>query len=344
MTQDSPDFQLTITVETMAPDDSPDWQITAVGPGGVSVGGYKSLTGPGQTATPGDLTQAGGFTVDDSEGHGIDLTSPGDVGVQSNVVGKLGFFGVPPVYQQPVPTTLGEVISYLQSYGLWLSVSTPTIDAQGLAATDTAGTLPVTVSPAPTVGEYLVAIGGSTGIAPIVLPTGFTELATFAGGSGLGPDYLPWITIGWRKVQAGDPATWDFTVPDVAVSMNAGGYIFELAPASGNFVVALGPAGNRTTPVFTDPVAVRANAFIMGAVWSAQPSQPMGISVNVSGPDVVPAGWSLVGYCESGQGSGLLGVSIVAAPSTGNWAAGFNYTPQPSSPDDGAAALVLGAW
>lgn len=38
-------------------------------------GGYASLTGAGQTTTPGDLTQAGGLTVDDSAGDGIDMTS-----------------------------------------------------------------------------------------------------------------------------------------------------------------------------------------------------------------------------------------------------------------------------
>lgn len=36
-----------------------------------SSGGYDSLTGAGETATPGKLTQAGGFTVDDPDGDGI---------------------------------------------------------------------------------------------------------------------------------------------------------------------------------------------------------------------------------------------------------------------------------
>jgi hypothetical protein len=42
-----------------------------------SGGGYASLTGAGETTTPGDLTQAGGFTVDDNAGDGISLTSGG---------------------------------------------------------------------------------------------------------------------------------------------------------------------------------------------------------------------------------------------------------------------------
>jgi hypothetical protein len=47
--------------------------------GGGSVGPvtfYASLTGPGETATPGDLTQLGGFIVDDSNGDGIELSQP----------------------------------------------------------------------------------------------------------------------------------------------------------------------------------------------------------------------------------------------------------------------------
>jgi hypothetical protein len=40
-------------------------------------GGYASLTGAGETATPGDLTQAGGFTVNDTAGDGIELESTG---------------------------------------------------------------------------------------------------------------------------------------------------------------------------------------------------------------------------------------------------------------------------
>jgi hypothetical protein len=40
-------------------------------------GGYASLTGTGETTTPGDLTQDGGFTVNDSAGDGITLDSTG---------------------------------------------------------------------------------------------------------------------------------------------------------------------------------------------------------------------------------------------------------------------------
>lgn len=37
-------------------------------PGGGGGGGYASLTGPGQTVTPGDLTQNGNFTIDNNTG------------------------------------------------------------------------------------------------------------------------------------------------------------------------------------------------------------------------------------------------------------------------------------
>lgn len=40
-----------------------------------SSGTYVSLTGPGETVTPGDLTQEGGFFVNDVDGHGITLIS-----------------------------------------------------------------------------------------------------------------------------------------------------------------------------------------------------------------------------------------------------------------------------
>lgn len=45
----------------------------------VTIVSYASLTGPGETATPGDLTQAGGFTVNDVNGDGISFTSTGGV-------------------------------------------------------------------------------------------------------------------------------------------------------------------------------------------------------------------------------------------------------------------------
>ena len=45
--------------------------------------GYASLTGPGETATPGALTQEGGFFVSDTATEGIALSSNGIVSVTS---------------------------------------------------------------------------------------------------------------------------------------------------------------------------------------------------------------------------------------------------------------------
>jgi hypothetical protein len=72
---DVEDWQKVVTVvPSFVPGtDVPDWETVVVGPGGGSVGGYASLTGPGETATPGDLDQEGGFTVHDVNGDGIFL-------------------------------------------------------------------------------------------------------------------------------------------------------------------------------------------------------------------------------------------------------------------------------
>jgi hypothetical protein len=79
---DSPDFQVTIVVQTVPTNDNPDWQITATGPGGTPLaGGYASLTGPGATATPGKLTQAGGLEVDDPAGDGFTVNTTGGVSI-----------------------------------------------------------------------------------------------------------------------------------------------------------------------------------------------------------------------------------------------------------------------
>ena len=46
-------------------------------------GGYASLTGAGTSTTPGDLTQAGGFTINDTVSDGINLNSNGPGGAVS---------------------------------------------------------------------------------------------------------------------------------------------------------------------------------------------------------------------------------------------------------------------
>jgi hypothetical protein len=104
-TLDGPDWQLTVQVKNVATPDNPDWQTTIIGPGGAAIGGYASLTGPGQTATPGGLVQAGSFEVDSSEfgggvkidnaapaGNGIELldTSAGGIKLESKAPGSGG--------------------------------------------------------------------------------------------------------------------------------------------------------------------------------------------------------------------------------------------------------------
>jgi hypothetical protein len=116
---------------------------------------YASLTGAGEASSPGDLAQVGGFSVTEAGTTGIALTDSntgginitetdagagfinietsnasnssgigigdagtGGVNVQYNGAGLLGFFGVSPVAQPAVPTTLAQVITALQALGL----------------------------------------------------------------------------------------------------------------------------------------------------------------------------------------------------------------------------------
>ena len=55
-------------------------------------GAYASLTGPGETATPGDLVQAGGFTVNDTAPDGIFFFSFGGIGGQVQIAAADGSF------------------------------------------------------------------------------------------------------------------------------------------------------------------------------------------------------------------------------------------------------------
>lgn len=61
-------------------------------PAGGGGGGYASLTGPGQTTTPGDLTQAGGLTVntDSTTSMGIQLNDTSSHGAYLNSYGSGG--------------------------------------------------------------------------------------------------------------------------------------------------------------------------------------------------------------------------------------------------------------
>lgn len=58
--------------------------VSQSGGGGVTY--YASLTGEGEVSTPGDLTQAGGFTVTDSAGDGITLQSADTVALEADTI------------------------------------------------------------------------------------------------------------------------------------------------------------------------------------------------------------------------------------------------------------------
>ena len=63
-----------------------DVTITATGGGG----GYASLTGAGETGTPGDLDQEGGFTVNEAGSTGINLNDSGTGGINLTDTGANG--------------------------------------------------------------------------------------------------------------------------------------------------------------------------------------------------------------------------------------------------------------
>jgi hypothetical protein len=83
---------------------------------GVDALGYMSLTSP---AAP--LDDGGGIYVTDRDG-GTGLVVETFTGSRSVSVGasdySIGFFGATPVAQQAEPTTINEVVTLLQAYGL----------------------------------------------------------------------------------------------------------------------------------------------------------------------------------------------------------------------------------
>lgn len=65
MASGAPDWQRIVSIVPSMTAGAPDWERVVVGAGGTPIGGggYKSLTGAGQTASPGDLSQNGGFSA-----------------------------------------------------------------------------------------------------------------------------------------------------------------------------------------------------------------------------------------------------------------------------------------
>ena len=90
MSIDAPDWRKIVTVVAGGPvSDAPDWERVVTGPGGGSIGGgYSSLTGAGETATPGDLAQAGGLKVNafntGTEGFVVDVYENGALTIQQH--------------------------------------------------------------------------------------------------------------------------------------------------------------------------------------------------------------------------------------------------------------------
>jgi hypothetical protein len=73
--------------------DFPDWTLAVEAVGG-STGGYASLTGSGETVTPGNLTQAGGFAVSSTGSNPIELDSTGGGGITLDEAGGTTTGGV----------------------------------------------------------------------------------------------------------------------------------------------------------------------------------------------------------------------------------------------------------
>lgn len=74
MASDAPDYQTVIVIVPPGTStDCPDWQHQVTGPGGTGVGGYASLTGPGETSTDGALYQTGAFYVGDGDDPASEL-------------------------------------------------------------------------------------------------------------------------------------------------------------------------------------------------------------------------------------------------------------------------------
>jgi hypothetical protein len=63
--------------------DFPDWTVAVQTTGGGGAG-YASLTGPGETTTPGDLTQLGGLRVTDTGAGGVEVFTDGPLQLTCN--------------------------------------------------------------------------------------------------------------------------------------------------------------------------------------------------------------------------------------------------------------------
>lgn len=104
------------------------WNLISSSLGSLVADGGIDITNNGggdgvQIGNSGSDSSVFGLTQNDDGGflfanNGVGMTIVNDAGGGFQVIGKLGFFGVTPVAQQSTPSTLPQVISLLQAYGL----------------------------------------------------------------------------------------------------------------------------------------------------------------------------------------------------------------------------------
>lgn len=140
-------------------------------------GAYASLTGPGETATPGDLTQLGGFFVFDTVPDGIFLFSTGGSGGQVQIAAANAAFSdfntfVVTSSLIEAQTTQGSSTMNMQmGAGLWAAGTGGA--ANGIVVEDLGGGTPG-------VGFY-----GHSGVAQQAAPTTLADVITILTNLGL---------------------------------------------------------------------------------------------------------------------------------------------------------------
>ena len=146
MATGAPDWEKVVSITPSMTAGAPDWERVVVGSGGtpISGSGYKSLTGAGETATPGDLTQEGGLDVEAPAGSSVGFTvnnaAPAGIHITDDSTGGLYLLskGANPLYLQaespsyavligPTVTIDGETYTSLTSVEI-LMPNLPTSD------------------------------------------------------------------------------------------------------------------------------------------------------------------------------------------------------------------------
>src|ERR1700733_11234639 len=225
-TADVPDWTNPITEISggALTDDYPDWTQAVIDTGGGGGGVYASLTGAGETTTPGDLTQAGGFTVNEAGSTGIVLSDAGSGGVTINDSGAAG------ALMEATRTTVGAT-------GVTISSTTPPNAFTPGILIDDIGGGGVTLESAspPLTSSSEVSISAVSLIFRSTTALGFTELGGPTGTS---------VQIGSNNQQLGFLGATPFTKP--AITGSRGGNV-----ALQSLLIALNTYGlitDSTTP------------------------------------------------------------------------------------------------